>query len=313
MQTIYTQVGIEEAVKVQNKAYILGLLAVVIWSTVASVFKLTLEHTEPVSMVFIASVVSSGVLFAALAASGKLRKLSALSIRDIWSNIFLGILNPFLYYIVLFSTYDILKAQEAQALNYTWPIMLTLLSMIFLKQRITRVQIAAVLLSFIGVLVITSKGSFFMGTSIAPLGIFLGLLSAAIWASYWTVGVSSKTDPMARLFLNFLSGSVVIGILVLIRGGIQIDGMKGLLGSAYIGIFEMGLTFIIWMGALKLSSDTSKISNLIYLSPFISLVLISILVGEDILLTTVVGLVLIVLGIILQRFDDRRKSTSRAG
>lgn len=313
MQTIYTQGRIEDAVKAQNKAYILGLLAVAVWSTVASAFKLTLEHTDPASMVFMASVASSAVLFLALAASGRLGKLSSLSFRDIGLSISLGALNPFLYYLVLFHTYDILKAQEAQALNYTWPIMLTILSMFFLKQKITKVQLTAVFLSFLGVLVITSKGSFFFGSSIAPLGIFLGLFSALIWASYWTAGIRSGTDPLARLFLNFLSGSVLVGIFVLIRGGLEFDGLKGMLGSVYIGIFEMGLTFIVWLGALKLSSDTSKISNLIYLSPFISLVLINIFVGEPILFTTVIGLVLIVFGIAIQRYDDRRKRRSNHG
>ena len=78
--------------------------------------------------------------------------------------------------------------------------------------------------------------------------------------------------------------------------------IKGLAGSVYLGIFEMGLTFVLWLKALKLSSTTAKVSNLIYLSPFISLVLIHFIVGETILLSTFVGLVFIISGILMQQY-----------
>jgi drug/metabolite transporter (DMT)-like permease len=64
----------------------------------------------------------------------------------------------------------------------------------------------------------------------------------------------------------------------------------------------MGVTFTLWMMALKLSSTTAKVSNLIYLSPFISLILIHFFVGEVILLSTIIGLGLIVGGIVLQQY-----------
>ena len=82
---------------------------------------------------------------------------------------------------------------------------------------------------------------------------------------------------------------------------IAYQGTAGLAGVVYVGFFEMGLTFIVWSKALELSSTTAKVSNLIYLSPFISLIFIRTIVGEEILPSTVIGLVLIVGGILLQR------------
>jgi len=77
---------------------------------------------------------------------------------------------------------------------------------------------------------------------------------------------------------------------------------QGITGSVYLGIFEMGITFVLWMMALKLSSTTAKVSNLIYLSPFVCLILIHFFVGEVILLSTVIGLIFIVAGIIIQQY-----------
>ncbi|MEA3559726.1 MAG: DMT family transporter [Candidatus Thermoplasmatota archaeon] len=291
--------------KERSRAYLLGITAVLIWSTVASVFKITLRSTDPFSMVLIASVVSTFTLMLVLIFKGKLKKLGELPKRSIFKALALGSLNPFLYYIVLFSAYDILKAQEAQALNYTWPIMLTVLSILVLRQRTTKLQISAVLMSFFGIVVISSRGSFFLGSTIAPWGILLGLFSAAIWATFWTLDLRSSMDDDVKLFLNFLSGTILIAILVVSRGGINLEGVDGITGSIYIGLFEMGITFIIWFRALRVSGTASKISNLIYLSPFLSLFLIQVIVGEPILATTLIGLALIMAGVVLQRYDDR--------
>jgi drug/metabolite transporter (DMT)-like permease len=80
---------------------------------------------------------------------------------------------------------------------------------------------------------------------------------------------------------------------------------QGLAGGIYIGLFEMGITFVLWLNALKYSSTTAKVSNLIYLSPFLSLILIYFTVGETILPSTVIGLSLIVAGIGMQQYLKR--------
>ena len=68
-----------------------------------------------------------------------------------------------------------------------------------------------------------------------------------------------------------------------------------------MGLFEMGITFALWLTAMKYAAKpdgggTARIANLIFLSPFLSLILIHFLIGETILPTTFVGLGLIVIG-----------------
>ncbi|WP_419631493.1 DMT family transporter, partial [Thiolapillus sp.] len=81
----------------------------------------------------------------------------------------------------------------------------------------------------------------------------------------------------------------------------SLPDQKGLAGAVYVGMFEMGLTFLLWLKALQLTRRTVRIANLIYLSPFLSLVLIHYLVGEEILASSYLGLLLIVAGVLLQR------------
>jgi len=82
---------------------------------------------------------------------------------------------------------------------------------------------------------------------------------------------------------------------------VTIPTRNGLLGAAYVGLCEMGITFLVWLKALRLSKTTAHVANLIYLVPFFALVLISLIVGEKILFSTVIGLVFIIGGIVLQR------------
>ena len=72
-------------------------------------------------------------------------------------------------------------------------------------------------------------------------------------------------------------------------------------GAIYVGLFEMGITFILWLSAMKLTDHTARIGNLIFLSPFLSLVFIHFLVGEDIFPSTYVGLTLIIAGLVVQQ------------
>ncbi|MDA0339564.1 MAG: EamA family transporter, partial [Proteobacteria bacterium] len=66
-------------------------------------------------------------------------------------------------------------------------------------------------------------------------------------------------------------------------------------------LFEMGLAFLFWSQALRLAENTSRVSNLIFLSPFISLIFIHEILGEPIHVTTYAGLGVIVTGLCLQR------------
>ena len=292
----------------QKKAYLYAAMTVLLWATVASAFKISLRHIDVFSLLFYASVVSTAVFFVYLLFSKKLNLLQTFSKSDYLHSAMLGFLNPFLYYAVLFKAYSLLPAQEAQPLNFIWPIMLVLLSIPLLGQKIGSKDILAILISFVGVLVISTRGDIlgFRFTNIT--GVSLATGSSIIWALFWIYNVRDRRDETVRMFLNFALGSVVIFLWMLLFTDARIPNLKGALGAVYVGLFEMGITFLLWLKALKLSKTTAHVTNLIYLVPFLSLVVISLAVGEKILPSTVVGLVFIVAGIILQKLRIRRQS-----
>jgi drug/metabolite transporter (DMT)-like permease len=295
--------------KKQRQAYTYALLTVICWSTIGSVFKLSLRYLDFLTLLLFASFVAVLVLFIVLLLQGKLNLLKKIKKEDLLNSAFLGLLNPFLYYVVLLKAYELLPAQEAGTLNYIWPLVLVLLSIPMLRQKITGWSIMAILVSFFGIILISTHGQLLTLRFSSPVGVLLAISSAIFWALYWIFNMKDRREEVSKLFLNFCFGFLYIFLTIAILRLLGLNWSRnpllpwqGIVGSVYLGIFEMGITFILWMMALKLSFTTAKVSNLIYLSPFGSLIMIHFLVGEVILLSTVIGLVFIIGGIIIQQY-----------
>lgn len=295
----------------QNRAYLYAFATVLLWSTMASAFKLSLNYLDYFQLLLFSSAFSCLVLYIILLYQKKIHLLLQITRKDIISSAILGLINPFLYYIVLLKAYTLLRAQEAGTLNYIWPITLVLLSVPLLKQRIHFLSILAVIVSFTGIIVISTEGSFSSFEFKDPLGVVLAAGSSIFWALYWIFNIRDKRDEVAKLFLNFCFGTFYVLIPVLFFSGFTPVRWEGVFGALYIGLFEMGLTYVLWLKALTLSSNTAKVSNLVYLSPFISLIIIRNVIGEKILLTTIIGLTLIVAGILIQQLNTGIKSGGR--
>lgn len=290
--------------KNQRLALIYGLLAVLCWSTVASAFKISLKYLNYLQLLFFAAIVSTLVLFSVLTLQRKLYLLRTFSYHEWLQSALLGFLNPFLYYVVLFKAYEILPAQEALTLNYTWAIMLVLLSIPLLKQKVTLRSILAIVISFFGVVIIATRGNLFSFSFANPLGTSLALGSSVIWALFWIFNTKDKRDEVAKLFLNFFFGSIYTTIIALCYSKIHLPVLPGLIGVTYVGLFEMGITFVLWLKALQLAKTTASVSNLIFLSPFLSMLFISLIVGEKILLSSIIGMCFIIGGILIQQWKN---------
>lgn len=292
--------------KKQTQATLYAGIAVLLWSTVASAFKLSLQHLSTHELLLFASLVSCGVLFSILVITGRYRAFQSWTARDVLRSALLGFLNPFLYYRMLFEAYAVLPAQEAQSLNFTWPIVLALLSLIVLRQRMTILSLGAMCISFVGVVVIATHGDILRFQPTDPRGVALALGSTVIWASYWIAGLKDKRDPVARLFANFAFGGIFVSVTTVGWVPLKIPQMAGLLGAVYVGTFEMSVTFLVWLMALRRSRNTAQVGNLIFLTPFLSLFFIRYAIGETIHASTLAGLILIVVGILLQqRYGSR--------
>ena len=252
----------------QNKAYLFAGIAIFFWSTVATAFKLALEHLEPIQLVFYSTLFSVIVLFFITLIQGKLNLIKDFSRSDLLRCAFLGLLNPCLYYIILFKGYDILPAQEAMVINFSWPIMIVILSIPILKQTIDIKSFLSIVVCYVGVVVIASKGDVFSMQFESPLGVGYILFTTVIWSLFWLFNTKNSNDSLVSLFLIFLFSLPYILIITYFSDSFVIPSLKGVIGSAYIGLFEMGISVVLWQSALKTFNNCFKGCKSCFYNPF---------------------------------------------
>jgi len=291
--------------KSARKAYIFAILAVLFWSTSPTAFKLGLKFQDTYQLLTGASLASLLVLGIILIIQGKMGQLRMLGLKDLGFSALMGLLNPVAYYLILFKAYTLLPAQVAQPLNMVWPLVLVLISIPILGHRIGWKSIGAMLVSFTGVILISYQGGAAGQDAGNRLGIFLALSTSILWAFYFIYNSKDKRDPVVRLFLNFLFASVYLLIGGWLRGECLPPSTEGWLTAIYVGIFEMGITFVLWLLAMQYASATDRISNLVYVAPFLNLVIVNIVLDESIYKTTVFGLILLISGIVIQNMKGK--------
>ena len=286
----------------QRRATACALGAVGIWSTVATAFKLALRDLDTFQLLLVADVVSLACLGAVLAWQRRPAAPFRVAAGDRWRALALGALNPFAYYLVLFAAYDRLPAQVAQPINYTWALTLSWLAIPMLRQKPRPRVLAAGVVCYAGVVLIATGGRAPGHGSADIAGVGLALGSTVLWALYWLANARSRLDPVTGLWWNFAGALPLCAAAVALRSSFAMPA-RGLLGGAYVGAFEMGFTFILWLSALRLASSAARIANLIFLSPLLSLVLINFVLREPVRPATIAGLALIIAGLWWQRSD----------
>jgi drug/metabolite transporter (DMT)-like permease len=291
----------------QSQAMLFGLGAVLLWSTVATAFKLSLRVLSPIQLLLVACFASVLVLSLVLLVQGRFRLVFQLTRGQYLQSVVMGMINPCLYYFLLFGAFDRLPAQEAQPLNYTWALVLAYLSVPFLGHRLKMTDIIAGLVCYSGVVVIATRGDPLSLSFSDPLGVAFALGSTLVWATYWIIATRDARDPVVGLLLNFLFGLPVIALACGLTDGFDFFSFHGLAGAIYVGVFEMGVAFVLWSYAMKKAENTGRVSNLIFISPFLSLVFIYFILGEVILSSTYVGLVLIITGLWFQQHMGKTK------
>ena len=284
-------------------------VAVLSWSTVATAFKVALSYLTHFEMLLVASFTSLAIFAVVLTVQCRWGAVKALPRRTWGYFALLGLLNPVAYYLVLFKSYDLLPAQVAQPVNYFWPIFLLVLLALFAKQRIPAKKYVGMFISLGGLVLISAGGGQMGNLEISPFGLFLGLMSAVLWATYWMVNNknSHKADATIACFMSFLFGSIYLAIGALFVG-VNLHTLPGILSGMYVGAFEMGIPFICFGLAIRTTSNPALVNQLCYLSPFLSLFFVSTILGEQIVPTTYIGLSLIVAGIVFNEYFAKSKA-----
>jgi len=284
--------------KTAKSFFFLGL-CILSWGLIPVVTKYILIELNNLQMLFYSTIFSCIVLGGIVLFQKKTSVVATYSIHDYAKVGVLGFLGTYLYYVLLYGALALTSASEGFILAYTWPMLVIILAFPLLREKLTIKKLCSIFISFLGIVVIVTHGSIFTLSFTSLQGDILALGGACVFALFSVLGKKYQYDQVVSVFIYFVTALVFITPTLLLFSSLKMPSFHVWLWLLLNGFLVNGVSYIFWFKALEYG-DTSVISNALYLTPFLSLVYIALFLGEQILLSTVVGLVIIVVGIVLQ-------------
>lgn len=290
----------------KNKlVYIYVALAILLWASTPVVGKLLVQKITNIQLIFYSFIFSVLSLFLIVLTQGKLKILQSYSKKDYLKMAGAGFIGVYLYYIFFFGALMCAPAQEAFIVNYLWPVMVVIFGILILKEKISFLKILGIILGFIGVYVVIVRGSLLNFSFTNIKADLLAILGAVSYGLFSILGKKYNYERLTSMLIYYFFGFIFVLITILLFSYIPKISLTQLLGTLWLGVVTGALAFVFWFKSLEYG-NTAKMANLVFLTPFLSLVYICVLLGERILLASFIGLIIVVSGILIQSL---RKNT----
>lgn len=283
----------------RTRSYLNLALCILLWASIPVASKKILAELNNLQMLFYSTVFSAFALGALVARQGRFSSMARYSLRDYAHLSWLGFLGAFLYYVLLYGAFANTSAAEGFVLAYTWPILVSLLAVPLLGQRLTPVRLFAIAVSFCGVVMIVTRGRLLEFQMENLAGNMLALSGALVFALFSILGKRANYDFTIAAFVYFCSALICASAAIVIVGELPLPPLSIWGWVLYNGLLVNGVSYLFWFRALE-HGDTFIVSNLLYLTPVLSLPLVKVFLNEPVHLSAVAGLVVIIAGILLQ-------------
>ena len=287
-----------------KKEYVYAGVSIFCWSTVAVITKLLLQELNQFQLLWASSFFAGLFLLVVNLVTGTLKQLKQWKPKDYAISALCGIPGTFLYYVFYYAGAARMEASHAFIVNYLWPIMCVVFACVILKEKLTFKKLLAIGVSFVGVGIVSfSKLDRF--TTDMAIGTVLCMLGAVSYGVFTALNRKVQYDKRLSMMLNYAVTFLLTSVINACRGDLFLPNGVQALGMAWNGMFTMAVAGTLWILALQ-RGRTEKISNLAYITPFLSLVWTTLLLHEEFNLLNLLGLAVIVAGIFIQ--FERRKT-----
>lgn len=288
----------------KNTALIQALGAILLWGIMPTCTKLLVSQIEPMLALALTSLFASLFLAAYYAVKGKLGELKNLNLNTFLRMAAIGSLGVFFYNFFYYSGNTMLPAQTAYIINDLWPACIILFSCLILKEKLTVGKLLAVLMSFTGVVIVATGGSFQSFDLSNARGALFCLAAAVSYGFYAVLNKRESYDKEISVLVAFAISGLAAFLCAIFMGQLRPLTLKEWGGSAFAGAVCNGLPGVLWVVALQ-NGNTAILANLSYLTPVISMIVTHFVLGEPITVWSIVGTALIVSGIFMQILADR--------
>lgn len=196
-------------------------------------------------------------------------------------------------WILLFEAYRYTTVSIATLSYYFAPVIVTVVSPVLFREKLTKKQILCFVMSTIGLVVITGVGD--VGGGRGLVGILFGLSAAFFYAMVVLLNKFIQgVEGIHRTFLQFLSAIAVLLPYVLMTGGVTLGSMDGIgwVNLLAVGLVHTGVAYCMYFSALK-ELPGQKTAILSYIDPLVAVLVSVTVLGEPLTLWQAVGGLLI--------------------
>ena len=281
-----------------------ALLAIVFWGFSFIATKVALREVDPFTLLTLRFGIG-GFLLLLVQLLRNRGFLETFSSKDWISIIFLAIVGISGH--TLLQAYGLLYTT---AVNTGWivaiiPIFITIAARLFLGEAITARKLIGILIGFLGIFLVISKGVF--SVSIFRFGSTFGdtlvLFSALTWTAFTVGGKGflSRFSPLAAITPIMIVGCLITLPFTWLKWEWNILfhlSLTGWMSILFLGVFCSGLAYLFWYSALE-KKDSSIVGMCLYLEPLVTLIGAYFLLNEEIRWVTLVGGGMILLGVYL--------------
>jgi drug/metabolite transporter (DMT)-like permease len=280
-----------------SKGTIYALLAVAMFATLGTAFKIAVRYLDSYSVVVWMGLFATLALFLYLCFNGQLHSVvDELRQRPLFFPL-AGIIGLGVQQILCLRTYELIPASQAVILHYTYPLIMLVLARLLFREKSGWSAVMCVLLGFAGVCVLVVSGGT-LGDMRLSSGVMVGLGTAFTFALFCVLIKHARFSITAGMFLFNLFGLLFLLCLLPLYPMQWSPGAAVMALLAYLGIFPTALAFILWNRALRMI-PTGRSSNCALLVPILSLACISFVLKERISPLQALGMTIVMLSVFI--------------
>lgn len=285
-----------------KKTYFYAGVSIFCWSTVAATCKILLQELNNIQVLWMNSLIAGLFLLLLNICLGNFKKYKNYKLKDYFIMVAIGVPGTVFYYMFYYAGTDMLPASQAFIINYLWPIMSVMFACIILREKLTAKKLIAIFISFFGVIVVV--GGDIDGVNGKMLfGVLCCILGAVSYGIFTALNQKMNYNKSMTLMVSFFATFLFTTLVNLINGDVFMPDTNQMLGFLWNGIFTVAIANTFWVMALE-TGKTEKVLNLAYITPFLSLVWTYLFLNEEIKLNSLVGLIIIIFGILVQMKEN---------
>ncbi|UCC78055.1 MAG: DMT family transporter [Anaerolineales bacterium] len=293
--------------KTRGLLYVALIATTLVWGGSFVAIKQALRYLSPLELILMRFVPAS--LAFALLILWRERTVPARLLREQWRSLCLmGLFGVAAYHLALNTGERMIPAGTASLIVALNPAFIVVLSTLFLRERVTWIQILGLSMAFLGLFIVVRYASGGELDLTYLRGVLITLIAPLSWAVYTVVSrpVAMRYSPLAVTGMGTATGTAVM--LFAARPSL-LDTAMGMPWDGWASVAFLALVctvggVTVWVTALQ-QLEAASVGVFIYLVPLWAAVLSKLVLGEGLTVALMVGALIVVGGVALANGGGR--------